>query len=144
MGSDRIGRRYGSFGTTADVGLWASARTPAGLFEALGLALFARMTDRRSIRPTGHRTVRAAGRDPASLVVAFLSELVVLHDSEGFLVREVTIRLTGSPPRSLTATLTGEPFDGLRHSRHMEVKAVTLHRLSISLDPPRARVILDI
>ncbi len=144
MGSDREGRRYGSFPTTADVGIWASARTPSGLFEALGMALFGRMTDRRSVRGTETRSVRASGTDASALVVAFLSELVLLHDTEGFLVADLTVTLSGDPPTSLTAFASGEPFDPRRHPRHMEVKAVTLHRLSVSLDPPHARVILDI
>ncbi len=144
MGTDRNGRRYGSFPTTADVGIFGSARSPEALFEALALALFALMTDRRAVRPTEERTVRASGGDLPSLVVGFLSELVVLHDTEGFLVRDLRVRLRGSPPTSLEAVVRGEPFDAARHARHVEVKAVTLHRLEIRLDPPRARVILDI
>ncbi|MGI0129326.1 MAG: archease, partial [Thermoplasmata archaeon] len=38
-------RRWGSFPTTADIGIWATGPTDAALFEALGLGLFALMTD---------------------------------------------------------------------------------------------------
>lgn len=144
MGSDRKGRRYGSFPTTADVGIWASARDPSGLFEALGIALFALMTDRRKVRAVSELTVRAVGRDLTTLVVAFLGELILLHDTEGFLVRDLTVRLVGTPPTALLAVAQGEPFDAERHPRRVEVKAVTLHRLTVGLQPPRARVILDI
>jgi SHS2 domain-containing protein len=38
----------------------------------------------------------------------------------------------------------GEPFDPARHTAGTEVKAVTLHRLSVDLERGRARVIVDI
>lgn len=144
MGSDRAGRRWGSFPTTADVGLRASGRTPEELFEALALGLFALVTDLRTVRPAETREVRAEGHDAATLVASFLNALLVLHDTEGFVVREARARLAGDPPVRVTATLRGEPIDPERHPRGFEVKAVTLHRLRVSWDPPRARVILDI
>lgn len=137
-------RRWGSFPTTADVGVWASADDRAGLFEALGLGLFALMTDLRKVRPRDERIVEAAGTDPPSLAVAFLTQLLLLQQTEGFLVRSIRARPLGDPPTAILATVRGEPFDPARHPRHDEVKAVTFHRLALAFDPPRARVIVDI
>jgi SHS2 domain-containing protein len=75
--------------------------------------------------------------------VAFLNELVVLA-GDGFLVRTVHARPLGSPPTAILATVRGENFDPGRHSRRVEVKAVTLHRLEVDLERGRASVILDI
>jgi SHS2 domain-containing protein len=136
--------RYGSFPTTADVGVWATASSNAELFEAVGLGLFALMTDLRTVRATEERIVEATGADPTSLLANYLNELLVLEDSEGFLVRSIHARPVGSPPTALLATVKGERFDPERHPRHMDVKAVTLHRLSIDLTRHRARVIVDI
>jgi SHS2 domain-containing protein len=133
-----------SFPTTADVGLAASAPTVSGLFEALGVGLFALMTDLRSVRPEEERTVSASAPDPEGLVVAFLTELLLLEQEDGFIGRRMTARAIGSPPTAVLATVQGERLDEARHVRHTEVKAVTLHRLKVGLDPPRARVILDI
>ncbi|MCI4345082.1 MAG: archease [Thermoplasmata archaeon] len=136
--------RYGSFPTTADVGIWARAPSPNGVFEGLGRALFALMTDLRTIRPTESRPVAASGADPPGLLVAYLNALVTLHDTEGFVAREVEVRLVGSPPSGLVASLRGEPFDPTRHPSHQQVKAVTWHDLQLDLARGRGRVIVDI
>ncbi|MCI4357624.1 MAG: archease [Thermoplasmata archaeon] len=136
--------RHGSFPTTADVGIWARAPTPAGLFEGLGQALFGIMTDLRRVRPRERRTVRASGEDLSSLVVAYLGALLLLEQDDGFVGRTLRVRTVGDPPTSVVATVTGERLDGARHVLRKEVKAVTLHLLSVSLDPPSARAILDI
>jgi SHS2 domain-containing protein len=136
--------RYGSFPTTADVGLWASGGSDAQMFSALGKGLFALMTDLRRVRPTEARHVSASADDPAGLVVAFLSELLLLEADGGFLGRQVTARSVGSPPTAVLAIVRGERFDPDRHSRRKEVKAVTLHQLRVDLRHHRTRVILDI
>jgi SHS2 domain-containing protein len=140
----RTAARYGSFPTTADVGLWARADTASGLFGALGTGLFALMTDLRRIRPAEERTVSASAADPSGLVVAFLTELLLLEQTEGFVGRKVRARTVGTPPTAVLADVLGERLDATRHARRKEIKAVTLHRLEIGFDPPRARVILDI
>jgi len=87
--------------------------------------------------------VRATGGDAPELVVAFLSELVRLEDTDRFVARRVTA-VVAKEMDSLRAELHGEPWDAARHVRRKEVKAVTFHRLHVSRKPPRARVILDI
>ncbi|HYB79162.1 MAG TPA: archease, partial [Thermoplasmata archaeon] len=81
-------RKWGSFPTTADVGIWATGPTAAALFEALGLGLFALMTDLRKVRRVEERAVSASGGDTTELVVAFLTELLVLEQTDGFIGRE--------------------------------------------------------
>lgn len=137
-------RHWGSFPTTADVGIWARADTSPELFEALGLGLFALMTDLRTVRPTEERVVQASGPDSPGLVVNFLTQLITLNAVEGFLARKIRCRPVGTPPTALLAQLRGEPFDLTRHPRHFEVKAATFHELMLDLTSHRARVIVDI
>ncbi len=126
------------------MGISASASDVAGLYEALGLGLFALETDLRRVRRREERVLSASAEDPGGLAVAFLSRLLLLQQTEGFLVRELHVRPVGSPPTSLLATALGEPFDPARHEGRIEVKAVTFHRLSVDLERLRARVIVDI
>lgn len=126
------------------MGIRASAATPGELYEALGLGLFALITNLRTVRAREERVVSANADDPAALAVAFLSQLLLLEQTEGFLVRELHVRPVGSPPTSLLATARGEPFDAVRHPARIEVKAVTMHRLVVDLARGRARVIVDI
>ncbi|MCI4326645.1 MAG: archease [Thermoplasmata archaeon] len=138
------GTRWGNFPTTADTGVWARSTTVNGLFGALGTGMFAVMTDLRRVVPRERREVRATGSDPNSLVVAFLSELIVLEDTERFVARRVVAQVRLGPAPSVTGTAYGEPWDPERHLRRKEVKAVTLHGLDVRRNPPSARVILDI
>jgi SHS2 domain-containing protein len=126
------------------MGIWACGRTASELYEGLGLGLFALITDLRSVRPLEPRVVRASATDASALVVAWLGELLLLQQTEGFLVREIRAKLVGSPPTSLLATVRGEPFDSERHSRGTEVKAITFHAMQLDLTRGRARVIVDI
>lgn len=137
-------RAYGSFPTTADVGLWARGRTTSELFGAAGVGLFALYTDLRRVRRRARRTVRAEAVDPAALLVAYLNELVTLVQAEGFIGRSVEAHVDGSPPVAVEAHVDGEPFDPARHLSRMDVKAVTLHRLELDLDRHTLRVIVDI
>ena len=136
--------RWGSFPTTADVGLWARAPTPEGLLEGLGHALIAQMTDLRRVRAVEERTIAARGTDPPALVVDFLTRLLDLEQDDGFLARTLAVRLGDPSLTRLTAEARGERFDADRHPRRIEVKAVTLHRLVFDPSRGRARVILDI
>jgi SHS2 domain-containing protein len=124
--------------------VWATGADAAALFEGLGLGLFALMTDLRKVRPSEERAVSASGDDPTSLVVAFLTQLLQLHEPDGFLAREIEVRSVGSPPTALVASVRGEPFDPNRHRSRTEVKAITLHHLVFDVGAGRARVIVDI
>ena len=126
------------------MGIWATGPTASALLEALGLGLYALMTDRRRVRPREERAVSASGTDPAELVVAFLNQLLLLEETEGFLGREIRAHPVGNPPTALVASIAGEPFDPGRHSRRTEVKAATLHGLVFDPARGRARVIVDI
>ncbi len=86
----------------------------------------------------------ASGEDPTSLVVAYLSQLLLLQQEESFLVREIRARPLGEPPTAVVASVRGEPFDPARHPARIEVKAITFHDLEIDLKRGRARVIVDI
>ena len=86
----------------------------------------------------------ASGTDSAELVVAFLNQLILLEEAEGFLGREIHARAVGDPPTALVASVTGERFDAARHTRRTEVKAATMHGLVFDPARGRARVIVDI
>jgi SHS2 domain-containing protein len=126
------------------MGIWARASTRDRLLEGLAKALFSAMTDRRAIRGRETRTVTVTGADGTGLAVAFLSDLLVLFHTEGFLLRTVRVRVTGGPVLTLRAELSGEPFDSDRHPRRVEVKAITYHAAVFDPRKRRARIVVDI
>ena len=110
--------------------------------EGLGLATFGLLSARRKVRPLASRTVLARGPEPAALAVAFLNELILTFQIDGFLAREIRVRRCSG--RAVEAVLRGEPFDPDRHSRGIEVKAATMHRARFDPAAGVARIILDI
>jgi SHS2 domain-containing protein len=102
------------------------------------------MTDLRKVRRREDRAVSASGEDPTELVVAFLTELIVLEQTDGFVGRDIRAWPVGDPPTAILASVSGERFDPDRHTFRTEVKAVTLHGLVFDPARGRARVIVDI
>jgi SHS2 domain-containing protein len=142
--SGRPARRWGTFPTTADIGIWASGPTAGALLEGLGLALYGLFVDPKGVRPREARSVSAEGRDPAELAVAFLNALLLLEETDGFLGRRIVARVRGRPSTSVVARVVGEPFDPDRHVGRTEVKAITYHDLVFDVRAGRARVIVDL
>jgi len=126
------------------VGIWATGSSPAALFEALGLGLYSLMTDLRKVRRLEERAVSASGEDPTGLVVAYLTELLNLEQTDRFIGRDIRARPVGNPPTAIVASVSGERFDPERHTSRTEVKAVTFHGLTFDPARGRARVIVDI
>jgi SHS2 domain-containing protein len=134
----------GTFGTTADVGLAVRAPTLEDLFSCAGELLFSAICDRRRVRLKESRAVEAEGEDLESLLVAWLSELIYIYDTEYFLVRRCRAAIRDS--RILAATIQGETLRPDHHQIRMEVKAVTYHRLRVwrEKDLWRATLVLDV
>jgi len=81
------------------------------------------------------------------LLYGLLQELVYYKDAEQLLLRVKEVQLTASADGySLTAKTRGEKLDPDRHALAADVKAVTLHRFSVTETDKgwRAFVILDI
>ena len=136
--------RHWQFGTTADVGIAATAPAVEALFDKMGRALFSVMTDLSAVRPTATKMFEVAADTPEGLLVAFLSELVYLHDTGDWVFSSFDVEVTWEPRPQLRATAHGEAWDEGRHPRHTEVKAVTLHRAEFDRKALRAQVVLDI
>jgi len=95
------------------VGIWATGSSPAALFEALGLGLYSLMTDLRKVRRLEERAVSASGEDPTGLVVAYLTELLNLEQTDRFIGRDIRARPVGNPP---TAIVAASPASGSTRS----------------------------
>jgi SHS2 domain-containing protein len=136
--------RHGSFPTTADMGLWARGRSAEELYEGLALAWSSATTDRRRVRGRETREIELSASDPVGLAVGFLGRVLTLFQLEGFLLRTAKVRLAGRRKLTLTATLVGEPFDEERHSRKIEIKAITFHQALFDVPGGYARLVVDI
>ncbi len=84
--------------------------------------------------------VRLAADDLPGLLVAWLTELLFLHETQKLLFCKFEVHIRGT---SLRAKAWGERIDKRRHELKLALKAVTYHRLSVDVAKGVAEVIFD-
>jgi SHS2 domain-containing protein len=133
---------------TADIAFEAWGATREETFLAAADATLNTMVeDIGTIVPLERRVFSLTADSLELLLFELLQELVYHKDADRLLlrVRDLRIEETGSGYR-LHADAIGETIDRARHPLLADVKAVTLHRLSVEKTPPgwRAVVVLDV
>ncbi len=130
--------------TTADVGVLARGGTCEEAFVHAAEGLFSLITDLESVEPVQHYSIECDGISLEGLLVAWLNELIYLHDAHGMLFR--SFEVTAFDGKRLEAKAWGEPIDTSRHALGTEVKAATYHRAQVAEGPSgwEAMVILDV
>jgi len=133
---------------TADVAFEAWGATKEEAFLAAADATLNTMVEEiGTVAPLERRVFSLAADSLDLLLFELLQELVYHKDAERLLlrVRDLRIEETGSGYR-LHANAVGETIDRGRHPLLADVKAVTLHRLSVEKTPSgwRAVVVLDV
>lgn len=128
----------------ADIGFEAFGASREELFGNAARALISLVVDLDTVRPSRELAVKAEGSAWPDLLVNWLSEILYLHDAEGWLFRDFTVQELGE--KVITATARGEKFDRARHRVKMLVKAVTYHQLDLNETPQgwRAQVYVDV
>ncbi|MGO8819153.1 MAG: archease [Terriglobia bacterium] len=129
---------------TADVGFEAFGSTREEAFVNAARALIYLIVELDSIDSREELPIEVQGADPESVLVNWLSELLYLHDAEGWLFRDFEIRSLHD--NSLSAVARGERFQRSRHQAKLLVKAITYHQLALEKTPRgwRAQVYVDI
>ena len=133
---------------TADVAFEAWGATKEETFLAAADATLNTMVEEiGTVAQREHREISIAADALDLLLFELLQELVYHKDAGRLLlrVRDLRIEETGSGYR-LHADAVGETIDPARHPLLADVKAVTLHRLSVEKTPSgwRAVVVLDV
>jgi len=130
---------------TADVGFEALGSTREDAFRNAGRALMSLVVDLDSVNRVERVPVAASAAEPEGLLVNWLSEILYLQDTEGWLFADFeNVTVTD---RSASAAGVGERFERGRHQVKLLVKAITYHQLALEKVPAghwRARVYVDI
>ena len=137
---------------TADLAIEATGATRDEALAEAALGLTAVLTGREDVHRLGRpeREVRFVIETPDldALVVAFLAELLWLHESEDILWLGGGVRVEEGAGGMLRAVAAGNGVvhDAARHGRGVEVKAVTYHGLRFAREGPgwTLWVLLDI
>ena len=135
---------YEVFEHTADVGLHAYGSTFAELFLHAAQGMESLMVALEQIQPQEKRTIEVDGHDAVSLLIAWLSKLVILFDVDYLLFNRFEI--VSISETHLVARAFGERYARERHDLSSAIKAVTWHEASVErLDEGyKARIIFDI
>ncbi len=133
--------RYEFLEHTADIGLKAYGETLEEIFANAALGMFDLMTDVSMVEPRGELEVLVDSRDPESLMVDWLTELLYVHEMENVYLSEFDVRIR---ELSLRAAVRGEVVDPSRHPGEVLVKAVTYHMIEVNPKEGYAVVIFDI
>jgi SHS2 domain-containing protein len=129
----------------ADCALEIHGADLADLFATAARALADAMVDPATVARDVERTVSLQARARDLLLHEWLSELIVLKDSERLVFPDAVVTIREDPP-ALTARLTGGRIDPARTVRRADPKAVTFHQFTLE---PRgtgwyARLVIDI
>jgi len=137
-------RHWEHFEHDADIGLRATAMTRAGLFEAMGEALTAIVTDPFGVRATDAISIRCSAPDNAVLLVDWLNALIYEMATRGMVFSSWRVELDGC---DLRARVEGEIVDRERHQPVVEVKGATYTELRVDRDSEghwRGQCVVDV
>lgn len=138
--------RYRSIDHTADMAYEVEAPTFEALIEVATAALGDIVLDCSAARLEEEQAIEVAGEDHEDLLVAWLNEVVVRFEVEGFLAWEARVeRAEGGVARG---RLLGRRLDPESEPPDRVIKAVTYHDLHVveaaGGRPWRARIVLDL
>jgi SHS2 domain-containing protein len=135
---------YEIFEHTADIGLHAFGSTLSELFVHAAQGMESLLVPTEQVRVVTSRQITVNGHDTTSLLIAWLSELIFLFDTEYLLFHDFVIEVISDT--QLTGWASGEPYDRERHDLSSAIKAVTWHEAAITRvdDRYQARIIFDL
>ncbi|HII16864.1 TPA: archease [Candidatus Woesearchaeota archaeon] len=124
-------RRFEFFPHTADAKFRAYGKSLGEAFANAALALFEIMTDTSAVKPAMKKKLRAKAERPETLLYDFLESLVILIDTDNFLLHDVErieIKKKGGM-LSLHAVAVGD--DAAEYSVGTAIKAITYNDMLV-------------
>ncbi|ABR55721.1 protein of unknown function DUF101 [Methanococcus aeolicus Nankai-3] len=131
---------YEYFETMADMGIIAKGNTLNEAFSESAKALTNLMVDINTIEKKIKKQFTISSEDEYSLLYDFLTELLILIDSEFSLFCQYDIDITvhknneNEQEYILKCVAYGEELDKTKHQPKEEVKAITYHKMEIKND----------
>ena len=133
--------RYEEIDHTADVGIRAYGKDLREILVNAAEGMFSLIVDLGGVRPVGEVEIRLRADDAQGLFVAWLRELLFLHETQDLVFRSFDVAVEGTTLRGIAR---GETIDRTRHELKLVIKAVTYHALSVDEEKGVAQVIFDI
>lgn len=114
---------------TADIIARAYGATLEEAFGNAARAMFDIITGGTEIQAVDQYELKVESIDLEGLLVGFLSQLIVLHETENVVLSQFQVAIDGD--RKMTAVCLGETFAPKRHGGGTQVKGVSYHLMEI-------------
>jgi len=121
--------RYEIIDHTADLGIRAYGETLPKLFENIAFGMLESIAELDSIDEEREVEIDVQGDTLEDLLVAFLGELLFIHEVEEILFKRVEILQFNE--NNLSAIAYGEEKSPQKHIIYTEIKNVTYHQLKV-------------
>ena len=134
-----------NFEHTADIGIEVETSNISSAFEEAALGFSEIITGGNLPKELISNDISIESDNLDSLLVHFISYLVVLFDTDLFISGFANIEISKGEIFLLKGILKGDIYDQSKHGYGVEIKAVSYHQLLVEEGPPsRLRVILDL
>ncbi len=134
-----------NFEHTADIGIEVESPNLSKAFEEVSLSFSEIITGGNLPKSSISKEVDLEADNLDSLLVDFMSYLIVLFDTDFFITGSARLQISKNHIFSLRGNLMGETYNQDRHGYGVEIKAISYHLLLVEEGPPaRLRVILDL
>ncbi len=132
------------FAVTADKGIRAWGRDLAEVFVNAARGMWSLMAEPGTARRELRFPVSVEAGDREALLVAWLNELLYLHETENLVAADVSI--ANLSDTALEAEVWGERVDRMRHPLISHVKAATYYLLQVQPTPGgwQGQVVVDV
>ena len=98
------------------------------------------LIDAKDVCDAEEKIINVSADDIERLVVKWLSEILFLFDSEGFITSSVRIQSINA--NSISASLKGERINLAKHHFKVDIKAITYHQLRVTVTPQDTEIVV--
>jgi len=134
-----------NFEHTADIGIEVKSSNLSEAFQEVSLSFSEIVTGGNLPKDSISKEVNIEADNLDSLLVDFMSYLIVLFDTDLFITGSAKLKISKNNKFSLKGNLMGETYNQDIHGYGVEIKAISYHLLLVEEGPPaHLRVILDL
>ena len=134
-----------NFEHTADIGIEVESPNLSEAFEEISLSFSEIITGGNLPKSSFSKKVKLESENLDSLLVDFMSYLIVLFDTNFFIPGSAELKISKTHNFVLEGKLMGEIYNQDVHGYGVEIKAISYHLLLVEAGPPaHIRVILDL
>ena len=120
------------FDTTADIGITVESDNIIDAFKNSALGTLNLITDIEKIKTETTKEILIESEDEYGLLYDWITELLILLDSENFMASEYDINIEEKEDKLvLSGTISGDTYNTNTYNYKTEVKAITYHEMNI-------------